>query len=183
MSTKTIVNFQVYHLSEGKSKNQRFFDEDLEEHQPFPTLQHALEVLNPLVGFNIEIKWTMEQMDGTLELQNPLDLNTYIDIILKCVLTHAGNRRVIFSCFHPDICSMIRMKQNKYPVMFLTQGETSKYLPYNDPRCWNIKAAVSFAQMVEILGVNVHTEDILKDPKLVNCFLRFNCNNTNLNIF
>lgn len=154
-------------MSEGKSKLQRFFDEDLEEHQPFPTLQHAFEALNPLVGFNVEIKWTMEIMDGTYELQNPMDLNAYIDIILKCVLQYAGDRRIIFSCFNPDICSMIRNKQNKYPVMFLTQGDTSKYSPYNDPRCWNVKSAVSFAKMVDILGVNLHTEDILRDAKLV----------------
>lgn len=124
-----------------------------------------------MVGFNIEIKWTMERMDGTYELQNPMDLNMYIDIILKCVLQNAGDRRIIFSCFNPDICSMIRLKQNKYPVVFLTQGETSKYSPYIDPRCWNVKSAVSFAQMADIIGINVHTEDILRDPKLVSRFL------------
>lgn len=47
-------------MEEGKSKNPRFFDEDLEEHQPFPTLQQALETLDPHVGFNVEIKWTMQ---------------------------------------------------------------------------------------------------------------------------
>jgi len=51
---------QVYHLQEGKEKCQQIFDEDLEEHQPFPTLQQVLEVIDPHVGFNIEIKWTMQ---------------------------------------------------------------------------------------------------------------------------
>ncbi|XP_017772131.1 PREDICTED: glycerophosphocholine phosphodiesterase GPCPD1-like [Nicrophorus vespilloides] len=158
---------KVYHLSEGKSKNPRFFDEDLEEHQPFPTLQHAFEVLNPHVGFNIEIKWTMQRLDDSYELYHPTDLNLYLDTILEVVLKHAGGRRIIFSCFNPDICSMIRMKQNKYPVMFLTQGETSKWPKYKDPRCWDIKRAVAYANMVEILGVNVHTEDILREPEFV----------------
>lgn len=158
---------QVYHLTEGKSKNPRFFDDDLEDHQPFPTLQQVLEVLNPHVGFNIEIKWTMQLKNGSYELDNPLDLNTYLDIIMEVVLKHGASRRIIFSCFNPDICSMIRMKQNKYPVMFLTQGETNKYEHYNDPRCWSIKSATLFANMIEILGINVHTEDILRDPSLV----------------
>ncbi len=36
-------------------------DEDEEDsHDPFPTLQHALEVLPDHVGFNVEVKWTME---------------------------------------------------------------------------------------------------------------------------
>lgn len=78
--------FQVYHLTEGKTKNPRFFDDDLEDHQPFPTLQQVLEVLNPHVGFNIEIKWTMKLNDGSYELYNPLDLNTYLDTILEVVM-------------------------------------------------------------------------------------------------
>lgn len=62
---------------------------------------------------------------------------------------------------------MMRMKQNKYPVMFLTQGQSTKYEQYNDPRCWSILAATQYASMIEILGINVHTEDILKDPAQV----------------
>lgn len=50
---------QVYHVQEGINNKQLFFDEDLDDHQPFPTLQHALAILDPNVGFNIEIKWTM----------------------------------------------------------------------------------------------------------------------------
>lgn len=46
-------------MQEGKVNKQLFFDDDLEDHQPFPTLEHALNVLDPSVGFNIEIKWTM----------------------------------------------------------------------------------------------------------------------------
>lgn len=52
--------FQVYHVAEGREKNPRFFDEDLEDHQPFPTLQTVLQELEQHVGCNIEIKWTMQ---------------------------------------------------------------------------------------------------------------------------
>lgn len=83
---------------------------------------------------------------------------------------YGGDRRIIFSCFNPDICAMIRMKQNKYPVMFLTQGQSTKYEQYNDPRCWSINAATQYATMIEILGINVHTEDILRDPSQVGLF-------------
>lgn len=51
---------QVYHVAEGREKNPRFFDEDLEDHQPFPTLQTVLQELEQHVGCNIEIKWTMQ---------------------------------------------------------------------------------------------------------------------------
>lgn len=56
----TEIFFQVYHVAEGREKNPRFFDEDLEDHQPFPTLQTVLQELEQHVGCNIEIKWTMQ---------------------------------------------------------------------------------------------------------------------------
>lgn len=108
------------------------FDEDLEEHQPFPTLQSVLEALDPHVGFNIEIKWTMQLkvsrrifvlytsskyiklvahiflffQDGTYELNHPFNVNMYLDTVLTAVLQHGGSRKIVFSCFHPDICTM-----------------------------------------------------------------------------
>ncbi|XP_011302442.1 glycerophosphocholine phosphodiesterase GPCPD1 isoform X2 [Fopius arisanus] len=158
---------KVYHLAEAREKNPRFFDEDLEDHQPFPTLQAVLQELDMHVGCNIEIKWTMQLKDGTFELNHPFDLNTYLDIILKVTLDHGGDRKIVFSSFNPDICAMIRLKQNKYPVVFLTQGITVKYPTYHDPRCQSIPMAMLHALSADILGINVHTEDILRDPSHV----------------
>ena len=158
---------KVYHIAEAREKNPRFFDEDLEDHQPFPTLQTVLQELEQHVGCNIEIKWTMQLKDGTFELNHPFDLNIYLDIILKVVLEYGGDRKIVFSCFNPDICAMIRLKQNKYPVVFLTQGVTLKYPTYHDPRCQTIPMAMRHALAADILGINVHTEDILRDPSQV----------------
>ncbi|XP_031779389.1 glycerophosphocholine phosphodiesterase GPCPD1 isoform X2 [Nasonia vitripennis] len=158
---------KLYHLEESKEKTPKFFDEDLEDHQPFPTLQTVLQDLDQHVGFNIEIKWTMQLKDGTFELNHPFDLNLYLDTILKVVLEHGGDRKIVFSSFNPDICAMMRLKQNKYPVVFLTQGVTVKYPTYHDPRCQTIPMAMRHAVAADILGINVHTEDILRDPSQV----------------
>ena len=32
-----------------------------------------------------------------------------------------GGRRIVFSSFDPDVCSMLKMKQCRFPVLFLTQ--------------------------------------------------------------
>lgn len=156
---------------EGKTNSPRFYDDDLEEHQPFPTLKSALELLDRKCGFNIEIKWTNRYADGTYELNDAIDINCYVDTILEVVLRHAEDRAIVFSSFNPDICTLIRLKQNRYPVMFLTQGQTTKYPQYDDPRCWTIINAVQFANMIEILGLCAHTEDILRDPTLVGLIL------------
>ncbi|XP_051167011.1 glycerophosphocholine phosphodiesterase GPCPD1-like isoform X2 [Leptopilina boulardi] len=158
---------KVYHLAEAREKTAKFFDEDLEDHQPFPTLKSVLQVLEQHVGCNIEIKWTMQLKDGTFELNHPFDLNEYLDIILKVVLEYGCDRKIVFSAFNPDICAMIRLKQNKYPVVFLTQGVTAKYPMYHDTRCQSIPMAMRHALAADILGINVHTEDILRDPTQV----------------
>ncbi|KAG7311620.1 hypothetical protein JYU34_002669 [Plutella xylostella] len=167
LTLEHLQKLKVYHLVEGRSHEVLFDDEDLEEHQPFPTLQHVLHCIDPHVGFNVELKWTMELQDGTFELNNPFDMNTYVDKVLEVVLKYADERRIVFSCFNPDIVTMVRLKQNKYPVMFLTVGTTIKWKPYRDPRCVSIPSAVQHAISADILGIVVHTEDLLRDPTQV----------------
>lgn len=54
-------------------------------------------------------------------------------------------------------------KKNSYYF----QGITKRYEPYRDPRCSSIPAAVQSAVSTEILGIVVHTEDLLRDPSQV----------------
>lgn len=154
-------------MVEGRSRAPKFFDEDLDEHQPFPQLSDAFDLIDEHVGFNIEVKWSMVYFDGTKELDRIIDKNLYVDCILKVVLKKAGTRRVIFSCFDPDMCTMLRFKQNIYPVMFLTLGVTERYPKYHDPRCNTIESAVCYASAMELLGIVAHTEDLLRDSTQV----------------
>ncbi|KAG7170911.1 Glycerophosphocholine phosphodiesterase GPCPD1-like 2 [Homarus americanus] len=162
----------VYHKKEqGLS---RFRDEEFEDHQPFPTLQRALESVPYTCGFNVEVKWTMQTRDGTFELQHPFELNHFMDLIIKMILEYAGKRKIVFSCFHPDICTMLRLKQNRYPVMFLTQGISEVWPPYEDQRTTTIPHAVLYAVNADILGINVHTEDLMRDPSQLKMALDHN---------
>uniref|UniRef100_A0A668A7M3 Glycerophosphocholine phosphodiesterase 1 n=1 Tax=Myripristis murdjan TaxID=586833 RepID=A0A668A7M3_9TELE len=117
------------------------------------------------VGFNIELKWICQMKDGSWEgnLSSYFNMNTFLDIILSCVLQKAGKRRIVFSCFDPDICTMVRQKQNKYPILFLTQGISDIYPELMDIRCQTTQIAMSFAQSENILGISAHTEELLKN--------------------
>uniref|UniRef100_A0A336KEV4 CSON008817 protein n=1 Tax=Culicoides sonorensis TaxID=179676 RepID=A0A336KEV4_CULSO len=168
LTLKQLKELKVFHLSEGQSREQKFFDEHIEEHQPFPQLSEVLDRIDASVGFNIEIKWSQERVDGTHESQIIVDRNLYLDCILEVVLAKAGDRRIVFSCFDADICTMLRYKQNLYPVMFLTQGITSKYIKYREPRCSTIEYAVRNACCMELLGIVAHTEDLLRDASQIN---------------
>jgi len=46
------------------------------------------------------------------------------------------------------------MKQNRYPVLFLTQGITERYPQYADPRCHTIQSAVYHSSCHELLVIS-----------------------------
>jgi glycerophosphocholine phosphodiesterase GPCPD1 len=114
----------------------------------------------------------MQRQDGTFDGSwekhgADCDLNDYVDIIIKTVMQHAKNRDIILSCFHPDVCSLIALKQTRYPLLFLTQGVTEKYVDYWDPRTRNVPMATFFAKSIGFLGIDVHAEELLKDRSLI----------------
>ncbi|XP_019712033.1 glycerophosphocholine phosphodiesterase GPCPD1 isoform X1 [Hippocampus comes] len=144
-------------------------DDEIDEHQPFPSLSQLFQALPEHVGFNIELKWISQMKDGSWEgnMSSYFNMNMFIDIILSCVLREGGKRRIVFSCFDPDICSMVRRKQNKYPILFLTQGISEKYPELMDIRCQTTEIAMSFAQSENILGISAHTEELMMNVSLI----------------
>lgn len=134
LTLEQLKNLKVYHVVEGRTREPKFFDEDLADHQPFPELSEALTVIDEKIGFNIEIKWAQLLEDGRYEDDlASIDKNLYVDRILEVVLDKGGSRRIVFSCFDADVCVMLRNKQNIYPVMFLTLGGSSRYPKYYNP--------------------------------------------------
>ncbi|XP_074655941.1 glycerophosphocholine phosphodiesterase GPCPD1-like isoform X2 [Tubulanus polymorphus] len=149
---------QVNHVTAlDKENDLHKEDEDPLEHQPFPTLQTCLEQIDPHTGFNVEIKYPMALVDGTHEQSPFFDQNLYVDIILTTLLRYAGNRRIIFSCFEPDICAMLRLKQNRYPVQILTNGWRKRV----DLRTSSPLMAAQTALVYDCLGINVNSEVLL----------------------
>lgn len=160
--------FKVYHTTEGKTGEERiFYNDHLQENQPFPQLTEVLDAIDLNVGFNIEIKWAQKLKDGSMEgqLETVVDRNLYIDCILETVFRKSKKRRIVFSCFDADICNMLRYKQNRFPVMFLTfVGSNREEENYKDGRCTTAATTICNAVVMELLGVVVHTENLLRNP-------------------
>uniref|UniRef100_A0AC35TJX0 Glycerophosphocholine phosphodiesterase GPCPD1 n=1 Tax=Rhabditophanes sp. KR3021 TaxID=114890 RepID=A0AC35TJX0_9BILA len=150
-----------------KSKRVTSDPDECESKHSFPTLVEALKTVDTKVGFNIEVKYPIIQIDGVHECSNYFERNDFVDIILADVLNLAGERRIVFSSFDPDTCLMISLKQNKYPVLFLSVGNDTKYMVYRDERTHSSINAVNFIAGTALLGVNFHSEDVLKDPKCI----------------
>eukprot|EP00760_Papus_ankaliazontas_P008483 PhM_4_TR1383/c0_g1_i1/m.12791/K18695/GPCPD1; glycerophosphocholine phosphodiesterase GPCPD1 len=135
-----------------------------------PTFERFLHSTPSQIGFNVEVKFPLEvgTEDTLLGLGVYRDLNSYVDSILRVTFDHAKERRVIFSTFHPDIAVLLRLKQRRYPVMFLTEAGTN--LDYSDARCLSIDAAREFAVTADLLGVVCYTVPLLEKPDFIRTF-------------
>ena len=107
-------------------------------------------------------------LDGTFEELNFFDRNKYVDTILRCVFKNAKSRRIVFSSFDPDTCILLRLKQNKYPVLFLTSGQARMATDYLDPRNSQAAMAINFINFADLLGIDINSKFILKHPELIN---------------
>ncbi|RKP25470.1 Glycerophosphodiester phosphodiesterase domain-containing protein [Syncephalis pseudoplumigaleata] len=130
---------------------------------PFATLQEALTQVPHGTGFNIEVKYPMLD-EAEPDHIRPIDLNVFVDRILDCVYTHAGDRNIVLSSFHPDICRLLSRKQPNFPVFFLTDAGVC---PIADYRCVSVQHAVRFAKSADLLGIVTVSDPIVSAPRLV----------------
>uniref|UniRef100_A0A1I7RWK8 GP-PDE domain-containing protein n=1 Tax=Bursaphelenchus xylophilus TaxID=6326 RepID=A0A1I7RWK8_BURXY len=163
-----LLHVEHYQAQENRNMLKVTGDPDeSDDHRPFPTLVDVLKRVPVDTGFNVEIKYPMELADGEHECRNYFERNEFIDRILKDVIENAGARRIVFSSFEPDICSMIARKQCLFPCLFLCVGATKRYVPFTDKRSADSIVAANFAKSEKILGCNFHSEELLHDRRPV----------------
>lgn len=132
----------------------------------FATLEEVFDIVPLSTGFNIEIKYpTIEQLAKGKVALYP-ERNQIVDAVLKVVFDHAKRDRSIiyFSSFDADVCTMLSLKQPRYPVFFLTQGGSKLCL---DHRRNSVPQAIRFAKSVNLLGLVVEVQPLLNAPELI----------------
>jgi len=127
------------------------------------TLEETFKRVPIQCGFNIEIKYPSQEKEHELSLY-PLDRNRYVDIILKVVFEHAGERSVMFSSFDPDICIITSLKQPKYPVFFLNNAG---FTQHSDPRLNSISEAIRFSKSAHLLGIVTNSKILVEAPPII----------------
>ncbi|EUB59355.1 Putative glycerophosphodiester phosphodiesterase [Echinococcus granulosus] len=149
-------------LSEPQSKED-LDGEDLDpvELQDFPLLRDCLQHIDPDVGFDIEIKYPMDLKVGGSEMDNFFERNLYVDTILREIFKYAGNRRILLSCFDPDTCAMLQVKQIRFPVFQL-----GFWPDYSDIRQQSFEILCYSAKANELLGVAVNSDELLRNPDM-----------------
>ncbi|KAF1810351.1 GDPD-domain-containing protein [Eremomyces bilateralis CBS 781.70] len=132
---------------------------------PFTTLEEMFQRLPENVGFNIEMKYPMLLESEAHDMDTyGVELNSFVDTVLKKVYELSGGRNIIFSSFHPDICILLSLKQPSIPVLFLTDAGTS---PVSDVRASSLQEAIRFAVRWNLLGIVTSARPLVMCPRLV----------------
>ena len=132
---------------------------------PFTTLEEMLLKLPKTIGFNIEMKYPMLFESEEQEMDTyAVELNSFVDTVLKMVYDHGQERDIIFSSFNPDICLLLSFKQPSIPILFLTDAGAS---PVGDIRASSLQEAIRFASRWNLLGVVSAAEPLVTCPRLV----------------
>ncbi|KAG0130353.1 Glycerophosphoryl diester phosphodiesterase family-domain-containing protein [Tuber indicum] len=132
---------------------------------PFATLESAFKDIPVGTGFNIELKYPMLQETEDQDMDTlGIEMNSWVDCVLKVVYDHANGRDLIFSSFNPDICLLLSLKQPSIPILFLTEAGTQ---PMADIRASSLQEAIRFASRWNLLGIVSAVEPLVLCPRLI----------------
>lgn len=125
---------------------------------------HLPHDVNPLSNQVIEYPMLYEAVDSQMDTFAS-EVNHFLDTILSVTCAHAGpRRRVIFSSFSPEICMVLAVKQQSYPIIFLNG---SSNWPTGDMRATSLQTAVRFAHRFGLAGLAMASEPFVASPGLV----------------
>lgn len=92
------------------------------------------------------------------------EINLFLDTILSVTYAHTGRRRIIFTSFSPEICMVLAVKQQSYPMLFLND---SSNWPTGDMRAISLQIAARLAHRFGLNGVAMASEPFIYSPGTV----------------
>lgn len=141
-----------------KTENGEFLDWKVQQDDCFCTLKDAFCEVDSSLGFNVELKF-----DDDFIYEEKV-LVRVLEQILKVVFKYAKQRSIIFSSFHPDAASLMRMLQNIYPVFFLTDGGSHIY---RDVRRNSLDEALRLCMENRLQGIVSEVSAVFRNPEAI----------------
>ncbi|KAL8720367.1 MAG: hypothetical protein Q9225_002755 [Loekoesia sp. 1 TL-2023] len=133
--------------------------------EPSTTLEELFTNLPESISFNLEMKYPMlwEAEDRDMDFF-AMELNLFVDTILKMVYRLGGRRSITFSSFSPETCIMLSLKQQDYPVLFINKAGS---VPTGDIRASNLQQAIQFAKAWQLAGIVMLSDVFVSCPQLL----------------
>jgi glycerophosphodiester phosphodiesterase len=93
-----------------------------------------------------------------------VELNRYVDTILDVIFQCGAGRDILFHSFSPEICILMSLKQQKYPVLFANDAGNT---PVGDLRAGNLQEAIQFTKRWNLPGLVMASEPFVMCPRLL----------------
>lgn len=127
----------------------------------FATLEELLLELPKSISFNVEIKYPRVREAVNADVAPvSIELNTFIDTILDKIRRFGHGRTIIISSFTPEVCMLLAMKQQTYPVLFIS-NIGKRPMTDMEERTASLQVAVRFAKRWNLAGVVFESETLL----------------------
>lgn len=173
LTVKQLRDFRLLALHDGEGCPYTLnVPNQAESNRPFPTLAEVLTQVDETCGLNVEIKWPQMLESGKMEARKFREINDFVDRIISVVEEFAGNRRIVLESFDADLVAMLRLKQTRFPVVFLSQGMTDKYERYVDLRTRSVRNGIYFAQAFDLAGIDLILDYYMESGKKLVDFIR-----------
>ncbi|KAL9010794.1 MAG: hypothetical protein Q9173_004300 [Seirophora scorigena] len=133
--------------------------------EPSTTLEELLTKLPESIAFNLEMKYPMlwEAEDRSMDFF-AVELNLFVDTILGMIYRLGGKRSITFSSFSPEICILLSIKQQDYPVLFISKAGS---VPTGDVRAGSLQQAIHFAKRWRLAGIVMLSDVFVPCPRLL----------------
>ncbi|KAL8803823.1 MAG: hypothetical protein Q9182_002955 [Xanthomendoza sp. 2 TL-2023] len=134
-------------------------------HEPATKLEELLTRLPETIAFNLEMKYPMlwEAEDRNMDYF-ALELNLFVDTVLNMIYRLGGNRSITFSSFSPEICILLALKQQAYPILFISKAGS---VPTGDVRAGSLQQAIHFAKAWGLAGIVMLSDVFVLCPRLL----------------
>ena len=92
------------------------------------------------------------------------ELNFFIDTILSTIFRYSKNRNITLSSFSPEICILLSIKQQEYPILFINKAGS---VPTGDVRAGSLQEAIQFAKSWHLAGIVMLSDPFVMCPRLI----------------
>lgn len=131
------------------------------------SLRDVCDALPDDVGILVELKYPSPDVQETFSLPYP-KRDMFVNGVLAELFAHGlPRRKIAFLCFEPDICDMLALKQDSFPV-YLSHCETmDKPCDEFDPRTISLSVGFDFVKSYKLHGLMLLNKLIKKHPRVI----------------
>lgn len=132
------------------------------------TLGDMCAILPKQIGILVELKYPPPNVQEALKLPYP-SKDDFVNCVLDDLMSSKAieTRNIAFLCFEPDVCEMLSLKQQSFPVYLSHSEILDKPCDEDDPRCVYLEEGSRFVSTRGLDGIMMFNKLIETKPDVI----------------